>query len=62
MVGVELLGEPLQQGTFNKRWPVMAGEKIGEMLVALYSPRLEMNIGYAMVATGFFSLYKIVTQ
>jgi glycine cleavage system aminomethyltransferase T len=56
IVGVELLGEPLHQGTFNQRWPVMSGEKIGEMLVALHSPRLEMNIGYAMVATGFSNL------
>jgi glycine cleavage system aminomethyltransferase T len=56
IVGVELLGEPLHQGTFNQRWPVMAGEKIGEMLVALHSPRLEMNIGYAMVATEFSNL------
>lgn len=56
IVGVELHGEPLQQGTFNKRWPVMAGEKVGEMLVALYSPRLGMNIGYAMVATEYSNL------
>jgi aminomethyltransferase len=26
------------------------------MLVALYSPRLEMNIGYAMVATEYSNL------
>jgi glycine cleavage system aminomethyltransferase T len=56
IVGVELQGEPLQQGTFKNRWPVFAGAKIGEMLVALYSPRLEMNIGYAMVATEYSNL------
>jgi aminomethyltransferase len=56
IVGVELFGEPIPQGTFEQRWPVMAGEKIGEILVALYSPRLEMNIGYAMVAIEFTKL------
>jgi aminomethyltransferase len=53
IVGVELSGQPLPQGTFDKRWPVMASEQIGEMLIALHSPRLEMNIGYAMVATEY---------
>ena len=38
----------------------MAGEKIFEMLVALYSPRLEMNIGYATVATDFFHFTKLL--
>jgi len=61
IVGVELLGKPLPQGMFDKRWPVVAGEKvaatqIGEMLIALHSPRLDMNIGYAMVATGYSTL------
>lgn len=50
IVGVELSGEPLEQGMFTERWPVMKDEKIGEILVALHSPRLEKNIGYAMVA------------
>jgi aminomethyltransferase len=56
IVGVELHGEPLPQGTFNRRWPVIADERIGEMLVALYSPRLAMNIGYAMVASEHSNL------
>ena len=56
IVGVELPGEPLPHGTFNQRWPVLAGEKIGEILVALHSPRLEKNIGFAMVAIEFSSL------
>ena len=56
IVGVELAGEPLPQGTFTERWPVIrdgrAGEDgwIGDVLIALHSPRLEKNIGYAMVA------------
>jgi aminomethyltransferase len=60
IVGVELHGEPLQPGAFNKCWPVIADEKVGEMLVALYSPRLEMNIGYAMVATEYSNLDRSV--
>lgn len=28
----------------------MQGGKIGEILIALHSPRLEMNIGFAMLA------------
>ena len=49
LVGVELLGEPLEQGGFTQPWPVVKDEKIGEIYVALHSPRLEKNIGYAMV-------------
>ena len=34
-------------------WPVIAdGLRVGEVTVAVYSPRLEMNIGYAMVPVG----------
>lgn len=50
IVGVELVGEPLEQGKFTERWPVTKSEKIGEVLVALHSPRLKKNIGYAMIA------------
>jgi aminomethyltransferase len=56
IVGVELLGEPLQQGVFSQCWPITNGQKIGEILVALYSPRLARNIGYAMIATEYSSL------
>ena len=50
IVGIELAGEPLEQGIFTERWPAIAGGPIGEVLVALHSPRLDKNIGYAMVA------------
>ena len=50
IVGVELAGEPLDQGIFTERWPATKGGRIGEILIALYSPRLDKNIGYAMVA------------
>jgi len=56
IVGVELSGEPLPQGSFDQRWPILKGDKIGEILVALHSPRLEKNIGFAMVAIEFSSL------
>ncbi len=50
IVGVELAGAPLEHGVFTERWPVIKEERIGDVLVALHSPRLEKNIGYAMVA------------
>jgi glycine cleavage system aminomethyltransferase T len=48
LVGVEIGGEPLP---FNdERWPVRAdGEVVGHITSALYSPRLQKNIGYAWV-------------
>ena len=53
IVGVELAGEPLPQGSFSERWPIVAERKIGEMLVALHSPRLQKNIGYAMISMEY---------
>jgi glycine cleavage system aminomethyltransferase T len=46
LVGVEIDGEPLR---FNDaRWPVWSdGSAVGAVTSALYSPRLEKNIGYA---------------
>jgi aminomethyltransferase len=48
LVGVEVAGERL---AFNAtKWPVKAGgRRVGHVTSALYSPRLEKNIGYAMV-------------
>jgi len=52
LVGIRFLGEPLPS-PFEKRWPVMLdGVPAGEVTVAVYSPRLETNIGYAMVPIG----------
>jgi aminomethyltransferase len=61
LVGIELACEPLPSGSFEDRWPAFdagqgIGEEIGEVTVALYSPRLEKNIGYAMVQTRFAAL------
>ena len=58
IVGIEIAGPPLAQGSFTERWPVLGpvvkpgvlDERIGDVLVALHSPRLEKNIGYAMMA------------
>lgn len=54
--GVEIGGAPL--GTFNdgsmiEAFPVWSdGERVGEVTSACFSPRLELNIGYAMVPVG----------
>lgn len=48
LVGVEIAGERLEMNM--TRWPVRSnGDVIGAITSAVYSPRLEKNIGYAMV-------------
>jgi aminomethyltransferase len=45
--GVELDGEPFPELN-NVKWPVLDGEaRVGKVTSAIYSPRLERNIGYA---------------
>lgn len=56
IIGLELTGAPLEQGMFTERWPVMKEGQIGDVLIALHSPRLEKNIGYAMIAIEHSSL------
>lgn len=52
LVGIRILGDPLP-APFDERWPVTAhGLRVGEVTVAVYSPRLETNIGYALVPIG----------
>ena len=54
LVGIELACDPLPPGSFEYRWTAFdGGEQIGEVTVALYSPRLGKNIGYAMVQSNF---------
>jgi glycine cleavage system aminomethyltransferase T len=49
LVGIEIAGDPLTDA-FTERWPVSVdGGRVGEATVALHSPRLAKNIGYAMV-------------
>jgi len=48
-VGLEIGGEPLRAPN-NEHWPiVVAGQTIGKVTSAIYSPRLEANIALAMV-------------
>ena len=48
LVGVEIAGDRLDLNM--TRWPVhIDGEQIGYITSAVYSPRLDKNIGYAMV-------------
>jgi len=48
LVGVEIAGDRID---FNMtKWPVLRdGRRIGYLTSAIYSPRLEKNIGYAML-------------
>ncbi|MCK6630554.1 MAG: glycine cleavage system protein T [Anaerolineae bacterium] len=49
LVGVELHVEPLE-GWMEEYWPIFQdGRRIGHMTAVVYSPRLEKNIGYALV-------------
>lgn len=51
LVGVEIAGDRLDLNM--TRWPVLArGATIGAVTSAVYSPRLQRNIGYAMVPRG----------
>ena len=48
LVGVEIEGDPLDLNV--TAWPVSTnGAAVGQITSAVYSPRLEKNIGYAMV-------------
>jgi aminomethyltransferase len=61
LVGIEISGEPLPT-PFEYRWPVVAGGlAIGHVTVAVYSPRLERNIGYAMVTAACGTLGTALT-
>ena len=52
IVGVEIGGERLEMNHW--KWPVEAGGRlVGKVTSAIYSPRLEKNIGYAWVPVEF---------
>jgi glycine cleavage system aminomethyltransferase T len=56
IVGVEFDGEPFE-ALNNTKWPVTAdGTPIGKVTSAIYSPRLEKNIGFAWVPTEYAAL------
>ncbi|MEX2200231.1 MAG: glycine cleavage T C-terminal barrel domain-containing protein [Dongiaceae bacterium] len=53
LIGIEIDGAPLPPGSFRARWPARRnGRPIGEVTIALHSPRLTRNIGYAMLEAG----------
>ena len=48
LVGIEIHGEPIKPN--EHPWPVSRdGQHIGQVTSSVYSPRIEKNIGYAMV-------------
>lgn len=52
LVGVRIDGEPLGMW-LEDFWPVSTdGREVGKLTSASYSPRLEMNMGYAWVPIG----------
>lgn len=55
LAGVEIRTEPLEYN--QTRWPLrVAGEVVGAVTSAIYSPRLGKNIGYAMVPVALSEL------
>lgn len=60
LVGVEIGGDALDLNM--TRWPVKAGDaEVGFITSAIYSPRLEKNIGYAMVGIDHAELGTTLT-
>jgi len=55
LVGIEIAGDRVE---FNAaRWPVSSGGKtVGRVTSAIWSPRLEKNLGYAMLPTALTAL------
>jgi aminomethyltransferase len=52
IAGVELDGEPFPALNSTK-WPVLVkGQRVGKVTSAIYSPRLEKNIGYCWLPVG----------
>jgi aminomethyltransferase len=55
LVGIEIAGPRIEFNT--TKWPVRSGgETVGRVTSAIWSPRLEKNIGYAMVPLACASL------
>ncbi len=56
LVGIEIPGEPLA-GWLEDYWPALAGgRQVGRVSAVVYSPRLEKNIGYALVEIEYARL------
>ena len=55
-IGLELHGEP-PAAPNDQHWPLMvAGEQVGHISSAVYSPRLERNIALGMIDLGHAQL------
>lgn len=62
IVGLRIDGPPLAQGAFTERWPAScAGRRIGDVTIALHSPRLAENIGYGMLSVEKSSVGSKIT-
>ena len=60
MVGVEIDGARMEMN--QTKWPVEAdGQRVGEVTSAIYSPRLEKNIGFAWVPVRLSELGNTVS-
>jgi aminomethyltransferase len=60
IVGVEIAGERLEMN--STRWPVRSGgREVGTVTSAIYSPRLEKNIGFAWVPVELSELGSTVS-
>ena len=60
LAGVEIAGDPLDLNM--TRWPVHnRGTHVGSVTSAVYSPRLQKNIGYVMVPTSYAELGTTLT-
>ena len=56
IVGVRMDGDPFP-ALNNVKWPVsQGGEAVGQVTSAIYSPRLEQNIGFAWLPTALADL------
>jgi aminomethyltransferase len=56
LVGIEILGEPLRSNVAHY-WPIShQGQPIGKVTSGIYSPRLEKNIGLAMLKLPYTAI------
>ncbi len=52
LVGIEIEGDPLPELNFTKWHVHEGGKKVGKVTSAIYSPRLDKNIGFAWLPIG----------
>ena len=60
LVGIEIAGDPVDFNT--TKWPArVGGQTVGRVTSAIWSPRLEKNIGYAMLPSAHTGLGTRIT-